>query len=77
MRLPIVESQDTELHSVLWIFSFFFVQGVYLGAYMCLSMFSITAHLACSVSCQIQEDKEHLVAVMESGLSDKFPRNTK
>lgn len=53
------------------VFSFFFVvQGVYLGAYMCLLVFSITAHLTCSVSCQIQEDNEHLVAVMESGLID-------
>lgn len=75
MRLPIVESQHTELHSVLCFLGFF--QDIYLGAYVCLSVFSITAHLTCSVSCWIQEDKEHLVAVMESGLSDKFPRKIK
>lgn len=42
---------------------------------VCLAVFSITAHLTCNVSYWIQEDKEHLVALMENGLSDKFPRN--
>jgi len=61
------------LWSVSHFSSILFVQAVYLGAQtQVYGVFSISAHLASSISCQTQEDEEHSVVLAESGLSDKF-----